>query len=94
MTGASQACFWGNGVSRLGGSVLELQRILGHEQLGTVKIYASLADSDIQEAQRKARCAATPRTSGGHRSKHPIQTHHKFTCNRWRTLHTVTGSMA
>jgi integrase/recombinase XerD len=39
---------------RNGGSVLELQRILGHEQLSTVRIYASLADSDIQEAQRKA----------------------------------------
>lgn len=39
---------------RNGGSVLELQRILGHEQLNTVKIYASLAETDIQEAQRRA----------------------------------------
>ena len=39
---------------RNGGSVLELQRMLGHEHLSTVKIYASLAESDIQEAQRRA----------------------------------------
>ena len=39
---------------RNGGSVLELQRILGHEQLSTVKIYAFLAESDLQEAQRRA----------------------------------------
>lgn len=39
---------------RNGGTVLELQRILGHEQLITVNIYATLAESDIQEAQRRA----------------------------------------
>ena len=39
---------------RNGGSVLELQRMLGHEQLGTVRIYASLAEADLQEAQKRA----------------------------------------
>jgi integrase/recombinase XerD len=39
---------------RNGGSVLELQRMLGHEQLNTVRIYASLAESDLLEAQKKA----------------------------------------
>ena len=39
---------------RNGGSVLELQRMLGHEQLDTVRIYASLAESDLQEAQKRA----------------------------------------
>lgn len=41
-------------VLRNGGSVLELKRMLGHEQLNTVRIYASLAEPDLQEAQRKA----------------------------------------
>lgn len=39
---------------RNGGSVLELQRLLGHERLDTVQIYASLAESDLQAAQKKA----------------------------------------
>jgi len=39
---------------RNGGSVLELQWMLGHEQLETVQIYASLAESNLQEAQKKA----------------------------------------
>lgn len=39
---------------RNGGSFLDMQRMLGHEQLNTVRIYASLAESDLQEAQRKA----------------------------------------
>lgn len=39
---------------RNGGSVLELQRLLGHEQLDTVRIYASLTEADLQNAQKKA----------------------------------------
>ncbi len=39
---------------RNGGSVLELQRMLGHERLDTVRIYASLAEADLQEAQKRA----------------------------------------
>jgi integrase len=31
-----------------------LQRMLGHEQLNTVRIYATIAESDLQEAQKKA----------------------------------------
>ena len=38
---------------RNGGNVFELQRILGHERLDTVKIYMQLAQSDIATAQRK-----------------------------------------
>lgn len=39
---------------RNGGSVLELQHMLGHERLETVRIYASLAESDLQNAQKRA----------------------------------------
>jgi integrase/recombinase XerD len=39
---------------RNGGSVLELQRMLGHERLDTVRIYASLAEADLLEAQKRA----------------------------------------
>jgi integrase/recombinase XerD len=39
---------------RNGGNPLELQKILGHEKLDTVKIYADLASVDIQRAQRSA----------------------------------------
>ena len=39
---------------RNGGSVLELQHMLGHERLDTVRIYASLAESDLRKAQERA----------------------------------------
>lgn len=39
---------------RNGGSVLELRHMLGHERLDTVRIYASLAESDLQKAQKRA----------------------------------------
>lgn len=39
---------------RNGGNVLELQQLLGHEKLDTVRIYASLAQVDLEEAQRRA----------------------------------------
>lgn len=37
---------------RNGGNVFELQRILGHEELDTVKVYLGLAQTDIATAQR------------------------------------------
>lgn len=37
---------------RNGGNVFELQRILGHEELDTVKVYLSIAQVDIATAQR------------------------------------------
>lgn len=39
---------------RNGGNVLELQQLLGHEKLETVRIYASLAQIDLEQAQRRA----------------------------------------
>lgn len=39
---------------RNGGSPLELQRLLGHENMDTVSIYVRLSQTDIQEAQRRA----------------------------------------
>lgn len=36
---------------RNGGNIFELQRILGHEELDTVKIYLKYAEVDIQKAQ-------------------------------------------
>ena len=39
---------------RNGGSVLELQRLLGHERMETLRIYVTLAESDLREAQQKA----------------------------------------
>lgn len=39
---------------RNGGNVLELQQLLGHEKLDTVRIYASLAQVDLVDAQRRA----------------------------------------
>lgn len=39
---------------RNGGSVLELQAMLGHANLETVRIYAKLAQIDLREAQRRA----------------------------------------
>ncbi len=39
---------------RNGGNVLELQQLLGHEKLDTVRIYAALAQVDLEEAQRRA----------------------------------------
>lgn len=37
---------------RNGGNIFELQRILGHSELDTVKIYLQFADVDIERAQR------------------------------------------
>jgi len=37
---------------RNGGNIFELQRILGHEELDTVKIYLQYAEVDIERAQR------------------------------------------
>jgi integrase/recombinase XerD len=39
---------------RNGGNVLELQEILGHERMETVRIYARLAEVDLAAAQRRA----------------------------------------
>lgn len=39
---------------RSGGTPLELQRALGHENLDTVSIYVNLSAADIQNAQRRA----------------------------------------
>lgn len=39
---------------RNGGSVLELQRLLGHERMDTLKIYVTLAESDLSAAQRRS----------------------------------------
>lgn len=39
---------------RNGGTPLELQRLLGHEKLETVLIYVELAQTDLQDAQRRA----------------------------------------
>ena len=39
---------------RNGGSVLALQALLGHERMETVRIYAKLAQIDLQQAQRNA----------------------------------------
>lgn len=39
---------------RNGGNVLALQDLLGHERLETVRIYAKLAEVDLQTAQRRA----------------------------------------
>lgn len=39
---------------RNGGNVLELQQMLGHEKLDTVRIYARLAQIDLEHAQRRA----------------------------------------
>lgn len=42
---------------RNGGSLLELQDLLGHEKLDTVRIYARLAEVDLESAQRRANVA-------------------------------------
>lgn len=39
---------------RNGGNVLELQAILGHEQMETIKIYVRLAQVDLKEASRRS----------------------------------------
>lgn len=39
---------------RNGGTPLELQRLLGHEKLETVLVYVELAQTDLQDAQRRA----------------------------------------
>lgn len=39
---------------RNGGNVLELQKLLGHERMETVRIYASLAQMDLSAAQAHA----------------------------------------
>lgn len=42
---------------RNGGSMLELQELLGHESMETVRIYAKLAEVDLAAAQRRASVA-------------------------------------
>ncbi len=42
---------------RNGGSVLELQEMLGHEKMETVRIYARLAETDLAAAQQRASVA-------------------------------------
>lgn len=42
---------------RNGGNVLELQSILGHERMETIRIYVKLAEVDIATAQRRASVA-------------------------------------
>jgi integrase/recombinase XerD len=42
---------------RNGGSVLELQEMLGHEKMETVRIYAKLAEVDLAAAQRRSSVA-------------------------------------
>lgn len=39
---------------RCGGNPLELQRILGHENMDTVNIYVNLAQTDLQDAAKRA----------------------------------------
>lgn len=39
---------------RNGGNPIELQRLLGHEEMDTVNIYVNLAESDLQAAQQRA----------------------------------------
>lgn len=39
---------------RNGGNVIELKRLLGHEQMETINIYVDLAESDLETAQRRA----------------------------------------
>lgn len=39
---------------RNGGNVIELKKLLGHEQMETVTIYVDLAQADLVEAQRRA----------------------------------------
>jgi integrase/recombinase XerD len=39
---------------RNGGNLLALQDLLGHERLDTVKIYARLAEVDLEQAQKNA----------------------------------------
>ncbi len=42
---------------RNGGNVLELQEMLGHERMDTVRIYAKLAEVDLQAAQQRSSVA-------------------------------------
>ena len=42
---------------RNGGNVLELQDMLGHERMDTVRIYAKLAEVDLQVAQQRSSVA-------------------------------------
>lgn len=39
---------------RNGGTVLELQRLLGHERMDTLRIYAELAEADLAAGQRRS----------------------------------------
>lgn len=39
---------------RNGGNMLQLQNVLGHEKMDTVRIYAQLAELDLEQAQAKA----------------------------------------
>lgn len=39
---------------RNGGTVLELQRLLGHERMDTLRIYAELAEADLENGQKRA----------------------------------------
>ena len=42
---------------RNGGNVIELQSMLGHERLDTIRIYVKLAEVDLANAQRRASVA-------------------------------------
>ncbi len=39
---------------RNGGNILSLQEMLGHEKLDTVRIYAKVAEVDLEKTQRSA----------------------------------------
>lgn len=39
---------------RNGGNLLQLQNLLGHERMDTIRIYAQLAELDLEQAQAKA----------------------------------------
>ena len=39
---------------RNGGNVLELARLMGHSRTETLQIYVDLAQTDLQDAQRRA----------------------------------------
>jgi hypothetical protein len=45
---------------RNGGSLLALQRILGHQDLAMVRVYAELTDTDLAAERRVVRIEACP----------------------------------